>query len=58
VVTTITLPSVNIDAGAPLADMTHQRKIRLVEDGAHAHGSEWKGRKMNVTGDLNFRFPK
>ena len=26
--------------------------IRLVEDSAHAHGSEWKGRKIGAIGDI------
>lgn len=35
-----------------LLDIARRHGIRLVEDSAHAHGSEWKGRKIGAIGDI------
>jgi len=35
-----------------LPEITRRHGIRLVEDSAHAHGSEWKGRKIGAIGDI------
>jgi dTDP-4-amino-4,6-dideoxygalactose transaminase len=35
-----------------LGDIARQHHLRLVEDCAHAHGSEWKGHKVGAIGDI------
>jgi dTDP-4-amino-4,6-dideoxygalactose transaminase len=35
-----------------LSGIARRHGIRLVEDSAHAHGSEWKGRKIGAIGDI------
>jgi 3-amino-5-hydroxybenzoate synthase len=35
-----------------LSEIARRHGIRLVEDSAHAHGSEWKGRKIGAIGDI------
>jgi len=35
-----------------LSEIARRHRIRLVEDSAHAHGSEWKGRKVGAIGDI------
>lgn len=35
-----------------LLGMARQHNLRLLEDSAHAHGSEWKGRKIGAIGDM------
>jgi dTDP-4-amino-4,6-dideoxygalactose transaminase len=35
-----------------LSEIIRRHSIRLVEDSAHAHGSEWKGRKIGAIGDI------
>ena len=35
-----------------LSEIARRHSIRLVEDSAHAHGSEWKGRKIGAIGDI------
>lgn len=35
-----------------LLPMAHERKIRIVEDAAHAFGSTYKGRKIGTLGDV------
>jgi len=35
-----------------LPQIARRQGIRLVEDSAHAHGSEWKGRKIGAIGDI------
>ena len=35
-----------------LPEIARRHGIRLVEDSAHAHGSEWKGRKIGAIGDI------
>jgi 3-amino-5-hydroxybenzoate synthase len=35
-----------------LPGIARRHGIRLVEDSAHAHGSEWKGRKIGAIGDI------
>ena len=32
--------------------IARRHKIRIIEDSAHAHGSEWKGRRIGALGDL------
>ncbi len=34
-----------------LGDLARKHGLRLVEDSSHAHGSEWKGRKIGAIGD-------
>ena len=41
--------SVDMDA---LQAIARKHKLFVVEDAAHAHGSEWKGRKVGAIGDL------
>jgi dTDP-4-amino-4,6-dideoxygalactose transaminase len=33
-----------------LRDLAHKRGIHLIEDSAHAHGSEWRGKKIGTFG--------
>jgi dTDP-4-amino-4,6-dideoxygalactose transaminase len=33
-------------------EIARRRGIRIVEDAAHAHGSEWKGRRVGALGDI------
>ncbi len=33
-------------------EMARRHKVYLVEDSAHAHGSEWRGKKVGALGDL------
>ena len=33
-------------------EIAKEHKLYLIEDSAHAHGSEWKGRKVGAQGDL------
>jgi dTDP-4-amino-4,6-dideoxygalactose transaminase len=35
-----------------LVEICRKHRIRLVEDSAHAHGTEWKGRKIGAIGDI------
>jgi 3-amino-5-hydroxybenzoate synthase len=35
-----------------LSQIAGRRNVRLVEDSAHAQGSEWKGRKVGTIGDI------
>jgi dTDP-4-amino-4,6-dideoxygalactose transaminase len=35
-----------------LPEIARRDGIRLVEDSAHAHGTEWKGRKIGAIGDI------
>ena len=35
-----------------LLEIAHQHNLYLIEDSAHAHGSEWKGRKVGAIGDI------
>jgi len=35
-----------------LPEIARRHGIHLVEDSAHAHGSEWKGRKIGAIGDI------
>ncbi|NTU76160.1 MAG: DegT/DnrJ/EryC1/StrS family aminotransferase, partial [Anaerolineaceae bacterium] len=35
-----------------LSDLCKRRGLLLVEDSSHAHGSEWKGRKIGAIGDV------
>lgn len=35
-----------------LQEICRKHNLRLVEDCAHAHGSEWKGRKVGAIGDV------
>lgn len=35
-----------------LLDICRKNKLYLVEDSSHAHGSEWKGRKVGAIGDI------
>jgi len=35
-----------------LKEICYQNKLFLVEDSAHAHGSEWKGHKIGSIGDI------
>jgi dTDP-4-amino-4,6-dideoxygalactose transaminase len=35
-----------------LPEIARRHGIRLVEDSAHAHGSEWKGRRIGAIGDV------
>ncbi len=35
-----------------LTEITRRHGLRLVEDSAHAHGTEWKGRKIGAIGDI------
>jgi dTDP-4-amino-4,6-dideoxygalactose transaminase len=35
-----------------LLDICRRHKLYLVEDSSHAHGSEWKGRKIGALGDI------
>ena len=35
-----------------LSEIARRHSIRLAEDSAHAHGSEWKGRKIGAIGDI------
>ncbi len=35
-----------------LTEIARRHGIRLVEDSAHAHGTEWKGRKIGAIGDI------
>jgi dTDP-4-amino-4,6-dideoxygalactose transaminase len=35
-----------------LLDIAQKYDLKLVEDSAHAHGSEWKGRKVGAIGDI------
>jgi dTDP-4-amino-4,6-dideoxygalactose transaminase len=35
-----------------LPEIARRHGIRLVEDSAHAHGTEWKGRKIGAIGDM------
>ncbi len=35
-----------------LGEIARKHSLRLIEDCAHAHGSEWKGRKVGGIGDL------
>jgi dTDP-4-amino-4,6-dideoxygalactose transaminase len=34
-----------------LGEIAQKHNLRLVEDSSHAHGSEWKGRKIGAIGD-------
>lgn len=34
-----------------LIEIAHKYNLKLIEDSAHAHGSEWKGRKIGGIGD-------
>ena len=33
-------------------EIAHRHKVYLVEDSAHAHGSEWRGQKVGALGDF------
>jgi len=35
-----------------LQEICRKHKLSLVEDSAHAHGTEWKGRKIGAIGDI------
>jgi len=35
-----------------LTDIARRHGLRLVEDSAHAHGTEWRGRKIGAIGDI------
>jgi dTDP-4-amino-4,6-dideoxygalactose transaminase len=35
-----------------LPGIARRHRVRLVEDSAHAHGTEWKGRKVGAIGDI------
>lgn len=35
-----------------IMEVARRRGIRILEDCAHAHGSEWKGRRMGAIGDI------
>jgi dTDP-4-amino-4,6-dideoxygalactose transaminase len=35
-----------------LLEVAVNNKLRLVEDSSHAHGSEWKGKKVGAIGDI------
>ena len=35
-----------------LQEISRKHKLFLVEDSAHAHGTEWKGRKIGAIGDI------
>ena len=35
-----------------LIEIAQRHHLRLVEDSSHAHGSEWKGRKIGAIGDI------
>jgi len=35
-----------------LLEIARRHDLRLVEDSAHAHGSEWQGRKVGAIGDI------
>lgn len=35
-----------------LLQIAREHNLRLLEDSAHAHGSEWKGRKIGAIGDM------
>jgi len=35
-----------------LPEIARQHHVRLVEDSAHAHGTEWKGQKVGAIGDI------
>ena len=35
-----------------LGEIARQHRLYLVEDSSHAHGSEWKGRKVGAIGDV------
>lgn len=35
-----------------LIEIAHKHNLKLVEDSAHAHGSEWKGHKIGAIGDV------
>ena len=35
-----------------LLEIAHRHRVRLVEDSAHAHGTEWKGHKIGAIGDI------
>ncbi|NOY83075.1 MAG: DegT/DnrJ/EryC1/StrS family aminotransferase [Kiritimatiellaeota bacterium] len=35
-----------------ITEIAGRRKIAVVEDAAHAHGSEWKGRRVGAIGDM------
>ena len=35
-----------------LLDIARRQKVHLLEDSAHAHGTEWKGRKIGAIGDI------
>lgn len=42
--------SCNMDA---ICDIAEKHNIRIIEDAAHAHGAEWKGRKIGTFGDFS-----
>lgn len=53
--------------GGPMADMdrlgaiSQERRLTLVEDAAHAHGSEWRGRRagsIGIAGSFSFQNSK
>lgn len=35
-----------------LSEIAHRHGLYLIEDSSHAHGSEWKGRKVGALGDV------
>ena len=35
-----------------LLEIARRHNLRLIEDSAHAHGSEWKGRRVGAIGDI------
>jgi dTDP-4-amino-4,6-dideoxygalactose transaminase len=35
-----------------LAEIAHKHNLRLVEDSSHAHGSEWRSRRVGALGDI------
>lgn len=35
-----------------LPEIARRHRVRLVEDSAHAHGTEWKGQKVGAIGDI------
>jgi dTDP-4-amino-4,6-dideoxygalactose transaminase len=35
-----------------LGDLARRHRLALVEDSAHAHGTEWQGRKIGAIGDI------